>query len=244
MSGDMSVDTQRLRITFSKEGPLKYCSHLELMKVWERALRRAGLPLAYSGGYNPRPKMQLARALPLGHSAGAELLDIWLEEQRSVDALSSILAKGMPEGLSVNEVRQVDPQGPAMQTQIVATEYRVKVELPSGLGEAFIEEWGGVREGVEARIEHLLAEDDVQHERRGKRYNLRPLIEELRLGEVIDGEVVLEMRLSSRPGATGRPEAVLDVLGLGDVFARYRRKRLMTRSFSQSGAERQVNSAR
>ena len=198
------------------------------MKVWERALRRAGLPLAYSGGYNPRPKMQLAKALPLGHSAGAELLDIWLDEPRSVDGLGRILARWLPEGLSVNQVRQVDPKGPAMQTQIVATEYRVTVELPPRLGEEFIKEWGGVREGVEARIEHLLAEDDVLHERRGKRYNLRPLIEELRLGDVIEGEVVLEMRLSSRPGATGRPEAVLDVLELGDAFARYRRKRLIS----------------
>jgi len=69
----------RLRITFSKEGWLIYSSHLDLMRVWERALRRAGAPLAYSGGFNPRPKLQIARALPLGHVGEGELIDVWLE---------------------------------------------------------------------------------------------------------------------------------------------------------------------
>ena len=64
----------RLRVTFSKEGWLIYSSHLDLMRVWERALRRAGMPLRYSAGYNPRPKLQLARALPLAHVGEEELI--------------------------------------------------------------------------------------------------------------------------------------------------------------------------
>lgn len=220
----MSINTQRLRIKFSKDGPLKYCSHLELMKVWERALRRADVPLAYSGGYNPRPKMQLARALPLGHSAGAELLDVWLEEPSSVDSVAKGLTPILPEGLAVVEVRQVDPNGPAMQTQVIATEYRVTVELPVEL----IDEWDNLPSIVQSRIEDLLSREDVPHERRGKRYNLRPLIEELELEDARAGDVVLGMRLASRPGATGRPEAVLDVLGLGEAFASYHRKKLIT----------------
>ncbi len=70
----------RLRVTFSKGGPLVYTSHLDLARAWERALRRAGVGLVYSGGFNPRPKLQLAAALPLGHTAEAEWLDVWLEK--------------------------------------------------------------------------------------------------------------------------------------------------------------------
>jgi radical SAM-linked protein len=214
----------RLRLTFSKSGPLKYSSHLDLMRVWERALRRAEVPLAYSGGYNPRPKLQLARALPLGHSAENEILDIWLEDQageqgsRGAEEFIEKLAPVLPEGLMVKEVRSVDPKGPAMQTQVVATTYRVAVV------------WEEPAEEVEARIEQALAAEELPHERRGKRYNLRPLIEELRLEAASGGEVVLTMQLSARPGATGRPEAVVDVLGMGDAFARYTRTALVLKS--------------
>lgn len=205
----------RLRITFSKEGWLIYSSHLDLMRLWERALRRAGAPLAYSGGYNPRPKLQLARALPLGHVGEEELVDVWLEKSVSLDHFARSLVPVLPEGLTVKRVQKVDPGAPAMQTQVVATEYRVIVE------------WDGSPEEARARIECALAADELPHERRGKRYDLRPLIENLQLEGVSDGKAVLDMRLSARPGATGRPEAVLDVLGMGNAFARYRRTRLI-----------------
>ncbi len=205
----------RLRITFSKEGWLIYSSHLDLMRVWERALRRAGVPLAYSGGYNPRPKLQLARALPLGHVGEAELIDVWLEEPLSLEQFTGSLVPVLPQGLKVKQVQAVDPGAPAMQTQVVATRYGVIVE------------WDDSAEEIQARIEGALAEEELPHERRGRRYNLRPLIEELELEKVTDGKAVLAMQLSARPGATGRPEAVLDVLGVGDAFARYRRRRLI-----------------
>ncbi|MFW6136029.1 MAG: TIGR03936 family radical SAM-associated protein [Chloroflexota bacterium] len=205
----------RVRLTFSKEGWLIYSSHLDLMRVWERALRRAGAPLAYSGGYNPRPRLQLARALPLGHVGEAELLDVWLEKPVSLEELTRSLVPVLPEGLKVTQVQEVDPRAPAMQTQVVATEYRVVVDSDDS------------PETVRARIEGALMEEELPHERRGKRYDLRPLIEDLRLESVTDGKVELTMRLSARPGATGRPEAVLDVLGMGDAFARYHRTRLV-----------------
>lgn len=212
----------RLRITFSKDGWLVYSSHLDLMRAWERALRRAGVPLAYSGGYNPRPKLQLAKALPLGHSAEAEILDVWLEEPMAIEDLIKSLVPVLPEGLRVRQAQQVDPKAPAMQTQVVATEYRVAVE------------WDEPPTAVEERIQQALTAQELPHQRRGKRYNLRPLIEALRLEETTEGEIVLGMQLSARPGATGRPEAVLDVLGMGDAFSRYRRKRLICASTPNS----------
>jgi len=205
----------RLRITFSKEGWLIYSSHLDLMRLWERALRRAATPLAYSGGFNPRPKLQLARALPLGHVGEEELIDIWLEEPVSLEQLTRSLVPVLPDGLRVKRVQEVDPRAPAMQTRVVATEYRVIVE------------WDGSAEAAQDHVERALAAEELPHERRGKRYDLRPLIEDLQLEDVTEGNAVLNMRLSARPGATGRPEAVLDVLGMGDAFARYRRTRIV-----------------
>ena len=108
-----------------------------------------------------------------------------------------------------------------MQTQVVGTIYRVTVEWDESLGE------------VEARVGRVLSADEIIHERRGKRYNLRPLIEALQVTGVEEERATLRMRLSARPGATGRPEAVLDVLGMGSAFARYYREELILATESE-----------
>jgi len=212
----MSSDLHRLRITFSKDGCMKYTSHLDLARAWERSLRRAGVPLAYSHGFNPRPKLQLAAALPLGHTSEAEILDAWLEKLMPVQDFVRVLMPVLPDGLTVSQVHQVPLREPALQTRIVSAEYRVTVE------------WVERKEQIEARIARLLAATELPHERRGREYDLRPMVERLRLEGVGEGEAMLEMQLAAREGATARPEAVLDVLGVGETHARYHRRHLMT----------------
>jgi hypothetical protein len=102
-----------------------------------------------------------------------------------------------------------------MQTQVVATTYQVIVD------------WHEPAALIDARIQRALAQEALRHERRGKRYDVRPLIEALWLEAVTEGTAVLGMRLSARPRATGRPEAVLEVLGMGEAFARYQRTGLV-----------------
>ena len=206
----------RLRITFSKGGPLAYTSHLDLARAWERALRRAGIPLAYSQGFNPRPRLQLAAALPLGHTGEAELLDVRLERSVAVEGFARALSPILPDGLAISQVRQVLLKEPALPTRVVAAEYRVTVEG-----------WDEPTEQVEARVARLLVATELVRERRGKQYDLRPLIERLEVERAVGGEAVLGMQLAARQGATGRPEAVLEALGMGDAFARYHRQRLI-----------------
>jgi len=195
---------------------LAYTSHLDLMRAWERSLRRAGVPLAYSQGFNPRPKLQLAAALPLGHTSEAELLDVRLERPMSVRDFGRALVPVMPAGLMVSQVRQIMIKEPALQTQIVSAEYRVMVE------------WSEPAEQVEARIEQMLAETELLQERRGRQYDLRPLVERLWLEQADGSEVELGMQLAARAGATARPEAVQSALGMEGTFASYHRRRLMT----------------
>jgi len=215
----------RLRVTFSKSGLLTYTSHLDLARAWERSLRRAGVGLAYSGGFNPRPKLQLAAALPLGHTGEAELLDVWLEKPMLATDFVGALVPVLPDGLIVSQVCQVTLKEPALQTQVVAAEYGVAVE------------WNEPEERVEARIEKVLAATELLQERRGKRYDLRPLIERLWLERAAEGEVVLGMQLAAREGATARPEAVLEPLGMGGAFARYHRRRLILTASPGAGRE-------
>ena len=86
----------RVRITFTKQNALRYIGHLDLHQLWERAMRRADLPLAYSQGFHPQPKISLAAALPLGFSSRGEVLDVRLKEDISIEAITKQLNETLP----------------------------------------------------------------------------------------------------------------------------------------------------
>jgi hypothetical protein len=130
----------------------------------------------------------------------------------------------LPDGLTVSHVTLVGVKEPALQTQVVAAEFIVTVEWRPEMAEARSDP----DEMVEARIERVLAAAELPQERRGRQYDLRPLIERLWVERMEEGIVVLGMQLAARAGATARPEAVLEALGMGGSFARYHRRRLLT----------------
>jgi radical SAM-linked protein len=204
----------RIRITFVKQGPLRYTGHLDLHKLWERAARRAELPLAYSQGFHPQPKMNMAAALPLGFSSRCEVMDMKLEHDIPLDDLSTRLNMTLPSGLQVVRVEEVDERAPALQTQVASAEYEVM--LTETVDEL----------ELERKIDFATESQTLPRERRGKPYDLRPLIERLSL--LPDGKIL--MRLAAREGATGRPEEVLDVLGIAFEETRIERTRLLFRS--------------
>ncbi len=122
----------RLRITFSKSGALRYIGHLDLHSLWERTVRRAGLPLSYTQGFHPGPRIQLASALPLGFIGCAEIVDLWLDETPGLSDLpyKDSLQSAAPPGLVISSVDIVDEHGPALQTQVIAAEYGITLLEP------------------------------------------------------------------------------------------------------------------
>ncbi len=226
----------RLRIRFAKDGALRYIGHLDLHKIWERTVRRAGLPLAYTQGFHPGPKIQLASALPLGFIGRAELVDIWLELESTPEANPSDpepgacmrayqnrLQAAAPPGLNILEIEEVDPHSPPLQNLIVSAQYAVSLLEPVNDGE------------LAEKIQTLLGMPALPRERRGKSYDLRPLVEDLALVERspspaapgMVSAVQIGMRLSAREGATGRPEEVLDSLGIPLEMVRIERTQLI-----------------
>ena len=205
----------RIRLTFSKQGALRYTGHLDLHNLWERAARRAAIPLAYSQGFHPQPKIQLASALPLGFSSRAEMMDIWLKEDREISKLRDELQSMLPGGIQILSIEQVDDRAPALQTQVVSAEYEVTIpaEFASGL---------------DGKVAALLQADSLPRERRGKQYELRPLIERVEAAPAeTSGTRRLFMRLTSREGATGRPEEALAQLDIPAEFTRIERTLLI-----------------
>lgn len=208
----------RIRITFSKQGSLRYTGHLDLHTLIERAARRADLPLAYSQGFHPSPKIQLACALPLGFSSRAEVMDLWLTEERDIPLLRKDLQAALPRDIQIENVEIADDRAPALQTQVIAAEYEATLmdEPPRD---------------IQPRIDNLLAAESLPRERRGKPYDLRPLIEAL---EVTSGDGSetrrIFMRLTAREGATGRPEEVLSALEIPPETTRVERTCLIFQS--------------
>lgn len=205
---------QRLRITFSKTAAMKFSGHLDLHKTWERTLRRARLPLAYSEGFKPHPKIQIAAALPLGFTSECELVDIWLETSQPLPQARAALEHAVPPGIVILELAEAPEVGPALQTQVIAAEYRalVSTELSS--------------EAIDERIAALLAAPEIKRVRREKEYDLRPLIESLARTESDALGHTLLMRLTARDGATGRPEEVVEALGAEAAKAKFHRQKL------------------
>lgn len=213
----------RIRITFAKQGPLRYTGHLDLHKLWERAARRAQLPLAYSQGFHPQPKMNIAAALPLGFSSRCEVMDMKLEHEIQLEGLRDKLQLTLPAGIQVLSVESADERAPALQTQVESAEYQVALTGSVDASE------------LKRKIDSVMEAESIIRERRGKIYDLRPLIEELSLtpSPLPQGEgqgVRVFMRLAAREGATGRPEEVLDTLGIAFEETRIERTNLIFRS--------------
>ena len=212
----------RIRITFAKQGALRYTGHLDLHKLWERAARRAELPLAYSQGFHPQPKMTIAAALPLGFSSRCEVMDMRLEHDIILDGLREKLQQTLPTGIQVLNVESADERAPALQTQVVSAEYEV------ALTESSSTSLGVDGSGLKRKIDSVMESESIIRTRRGKGYDLRPLIESLSLLPAEEGlGARVFMRLAAREGATGRPEEVLDVLGIAFEETRIERTRLI-----------------
>lgn len=209
----------RLRLTFAKKEPIKYIAHLDLALAWERALRRAHIPLAYSQGFNPRPKMQFASGLPLGSTGQAEILDIIVNQPIDEDEALARIRPTLPRGITLHAVEEIPLKAPALQSRLRQADYRVTVE--TDLSEDVLRE----------RIDHLLAaEKIIQTRKRRKRleeFDLRPWLHELRLESVTDGDAHLWMRVTAGQFGNLRPEAVLKALDLADQWHHIERLHLI-----------------
>jgi radical SAM-linked protein len=206
----------RLRITFAKTADMRYTGHLDVYRAWERLIRRAGLPLAYTQGFSPHPRINLASALPLGFTSQAEVVDLWLCENIPPEQVAVRLRAASPPGLLVQQVEAIDEKAPTLQTILEASEFVITL----------LEQV----EGLEGRVSAILQAAELPRERRGKAYNLRQLILGLEiLEEDEEGHQRLLTRLAAGEGATGRPEELLSAMGIDPLAARVQRARLILR---------------
>jgi len=210
---------QRLRIRFSRGEELKYISHLDIMRLWQRALNRAGIALAYSEGFNPHPRMSLAAPLALGVTSEAELMDIVLAKFISPHAFTAALGRQLPRGISISGVFNTAINMPSLQSQLRLAEYTVGISTEKS------------RQEIEDAIADLLEKDSLpwQHQRDTgpHKYDLRALIDDLSLIDWSEGHCNMGMRLRCDSAGSGRPEQVAAALGFTQYPESIQRTRLI-----------------
>jgi radical SAM-linked protein len=191
----------RVRIHYHKTQPLRYTGTLDIHKIWERTLRRARIPLAYSQGFHPQPRINQALPLPLGLTSRAELMDIWLEEPCTAEDVLQNLRTTLHPGLVVQNINIVALDAPKLQKSVLAAEYSAILLDPIP--------------DLKTRIDQLLAADKLLRQRRKKTYDLRPLIETLAILPLDEsGCQCINMRLTASEGATGRADEVILALSI------------------------------
>lgn len=205
----------RIRFRFTKLGKVRFTSHRDLARMWERALRRARVPLATTEGFSPRPKVHFGLALSTGHESLGEYLDVDLVEGAEVEpaTLPAELSAALPVGVDVQAAAAVDRRTASLQQAVTCCTWRVEVV---GVGP------GGAAEAVDA----ALAADalPLARTRKGQEAvdDLRPYLRSLRLVGPTDHGVELEAELGTQP-RTLRPSELVAVVFPGYEEGRVRR---------------------
>ncbi len=196
---------QRLRIRFSRGEEVRFISHLDIMRLWQRALNRAGMPLAYSEGFSPHPRISLAAPLPIGVTSEAELMDVFVTKWVSPHFFAPAVTQQLPPGIEILQVYPIALTLPSLQSQVRYVEYVVEVETEKD------------QKDIESKLTSLLSVKHLpwQHQRdTGLRsYDLRALIDDLWLINCHHPCCAIGMRLRCDSSGSGRPEQVAAALG-------------------------------
>jgi radical SAM-linked protein len=195
------MDYSKVRIRFRKTGDLRLISHHDLLRFFERLIRRAQLPMRWTQGFNPHPRLVFALPLSLGIVGSQEVVELELEGDISPQEVSDRLASHTLPGIEILSVEAIDPK---ITAHVRRAGYRL--EVPPN--------W---RDGLNERIQSLLDTDHHWVERtrpKPRRFDLKPYLESLRFDSV-----ALDMILKVTPTGGVRPEEVLQALGLGDLSA-------------------------
>ena len=214
---------QRVRFRYEKGEAIKFISHQDEMRLWERTLRRADLPLLYKQGFNPQPHIQFAAPLGLGMTGVQELLDVVFSPPVALDELVARIRAKLPPGVGLLAGREMPLKTASPQSLTIGADYTILIYA----------EADEVSESeLRAKIDTFLGGRTCWRERERHsqryRYNLRPLVFELSYTgyDAAAGEHRIFMRVQMRAGATGRPDELVDALGFDDYARTLRRERI------------------
>ncbi|WP_138497749.1 TIGR03960 family B12-binding radical SAM protein [Nostoc sp. PA-18-2419] len=207
-----TAKTQRIRVWFGKQGKMALVSHLDLIRLFDRVVRRAGLPIAFTAGFHPMPRISVATALALGATSSGEIVDFELTIPVAVDTFKEQLIREMPTDIPIYHVAQTDLKAKAASQLLVAAEYSIAV---AGLEEALPKQW-------QNWIDTIKAKDELWYEQTTKSgksqlINLRDRLFEMELQQTYNGtaesiSVIRYLGSYRQDGWLLRPEQIIFML--------------------------------
>jgi len=210
---------QRLRLSFSRGEEVKFISHLDIMRFWERAFRRAEIPVAYSEGFTPHPRISIAAPLAVGVTSEAELMDVWLKRWMPPQSFMMRTKGQLGQGFDIVGVWEVGLNIPSLQSCSAFAEYNVEARSEKNEQDIYASICS-LLQAIELPWHHL--RNDKTHS-----YDLRALIDDLWIVGRHDCLYVLGMRLHCNAKGSGRPEQVMSALGFPEYPESIHRTKLI-----------------
>jgi radical SAM-linked protein len=192
----------RIRLRFTKQGKIRFTSHRDVARMWERALRRAQVPVALTEGFSPRPKLAFGLALPTGAESLGEYLDVELVSGSSVDAgsLPGVITPELPVGMACVGAEVIDPRAPSLQQDVTACTWEIEVA-------------GAAATAVDAAVTATMATEEIVVTRTRKGHavtdDIRPAVRTLEVSGTTEDGVVVVAELATQPRGL-RPGELVD----------------------------------
>lgn len=188
-------------VKYEKTEPARFISHLDLLRALDRAIRRADIPIAYSQGFNPHPKLSFATPLSVGIISHGDYLELELTEKLSPETIINRINATLPQGIQFLELKMIEKRVPTLGSLVEATSYNVEVNNFN-------------KDILDKKITNLLEQNEILIERKSKKgmktVDILPLICSLKLEQ--DG--TLTMLLTTNNTANAKPKEILALLGI------------------------------
>ncbi|HZK33892.1 MAG TPA: TIGR03936 family radical SAM-associated protein [Bacillota bacterium] len=190
----------RVFIEYTREDRVRYISHLDLMRSIQRTIRRAKIPVAFSEGYNPHPRLSFALPLSVGVTSSTEYMDIILDEKVDVYDLLQSFSDHLPQGISVTGATKVDRSVPSLMSLVGRADYRVSTSKKLSK--------------VDQAINKFMQQKEIIYDKPGKRgirqVDIRDGIFDMQLDDALHMDVLLCLMSGSRGNV--KPEVVISKL--------------------------------
>jgi len=192
----------RLRIAYTKIEDARYIAHLDLTRVFERAIRRAGIHMAYSEGFNPRPKISFGFALAVGTEGEREYVDVDLQQDMDLGEVLARVQEQLPPGIRLLQSRVLDQGAKSLMAVLNAASYRIRVPMALPIQ----------AERLQEAVSAWLGREHVTYSRYSKKgptdKDIRPWIKHLE-GKIQGDEVIFDLEVEMGNSGSVRPEEVL-----------------------------------
>lgn len=199
---------QRLRLRYGRGEAAQYISHLDIVRAWERVFRRAGVPLDYTKGFTPHPRLAVASPLPVGFTSSGELMDIWVRKWMPPDAAWMVVRQQLPQGFELYAVDEVPASLGSLQSKVCAARYVCGARHPAGCE--------GARRAAAAFLSRESCVYEYTRAEETRTVDLRPFVLDLSIEECDDGMCRGCLHVKHGQEGSIRPDYVLSALGFAE----------------------------